>query len=488
MRRNSIQRRLIATVLLSQSLLTVGLVLTGVAYTYWRLLSTLDTGMQSHALRVGALVRYVDNSDGKVYFDNTLLPPPLDPEHQDLFAVWASRSGFVAHSEPWPAGLHLGAGPDLHWNFEFGGLPYHALRMAKVPILDRGEGKDFRPQTLTILYASPTAHLRQQVKAAGASIALAGLVLVAATLGLALWGIRRGLRPLQALAKQAALVSARNWELRAPAEARQVEELRPVADSMTGMLERLRRSFEQQREFLANAAHELKTPVAVLKSTLQQILQRPRTSEEYRLAVEDSLEDLGRLEQLLQWMLRLARAEQWAHGSGRRDLQTIDVKVTWEEALERAQALAATHHTALALTAPGPLPFRADPEDLQLVWSNLLENAIRYSPQGSRVDVTLQHRGHAIAIEVQDRGVGIRPEDLPNVFERFYRGDQSRTRSTGGFGLGLAIAKALVEAYGGTIAADSRPGEGTRMIVELPAGHQEAAIPPEIGVTTSPVS
>ena len=92
MRRNSIQRRLIATVLLSQSLLTVGLVLTGVAYTYWRLLSTLDTGMQSHALRVGALVRYVDNSDGKVYFDNTLLPPPLDPEHQDLFAVWASRS------------------------------------------------------------------------------------------------------------------------------------------------------------------------------------------------------------------------------------------------------------------------------------------------------------------------------------------------------------------------------------------------------------
>ena len=112
----------------------------------------------------------------------------------------------------------------------------------------------------------------------------------------------------------------------------------------------------------------------------------------------------------------------------------------------------------------------ADPEDLQLVWINLLENAVRYSPEGGSVEVAVERSGDGAAqIVFQDHGVGIAPADLPHVFERFYRGDPSRNRTTGGFGLGLAIAKALVEAYGGTITAESAPGQGTRMMVNLPA-------------------
>jgi signal transduction histidine kinase len=115
--------------------------------------------------------------------------------------------------------------------------------------------------------------------------------------------------------------------------------------------------------------------------------------------------------------------------------------------------------------------FRADPEDLQLVWTNLLENAVRYGPEGGLVEVAVIHETTGAAqIVFEDHGAGIAPVDLPHVFERFYRGDPSRTRTTGGFGLGLAIAKALVEAYGGTITAASTPGKGTRMTVELPAG------------------
>jgi signal transduction histidine kinase len=469
--RGSIKARLITIVVLSQTLLAGGLLFTGVFYTHQRLLSTLDAGMQARAMSVAALVRYAEDASGNVYFDETLMPSSLDPAHPDLFAVWTERSGLLTRSANWPASLEIPpTGPD-HWNFKFTHVHYRGLRVFQVPVLDREEGKTFRPQLLTIVYAAPMIQLDAQVKQAGISIALSSLLLLGATVLLALWGIRRGLLPLQELAMQAGLVSTHNWELHLPDDAQQIEELRPLTQSMTTMLARLQHSFDQQREFLGNAAHELKTPVAVLKSTLQSLLQRPRAPEEYRAGLEHSLEDLERLEQLLQWMLRLARAEQWAHGALRRDLQLIDITATCEEAVERIRHLAEGRAT-IHLSKNGPVLFRADPEDLQLVWINLLENAVRYGPEGGSVEVAIirENAGPARII-FEDHGAGIPATDLPHVFERFYRGDPSRTRTTGGFGLGLAIAKALIEAYGGTITADSAPGQGTRMTVELPAGH-----------------
>ena len=472
MRRDSIQRRLITTVIISQAILTLGLVITGVVATYWRLLSTLDTGMQAHAMSVAVLVRYTEDASGNVYFDNSLLPESIDPNHPDQFMVWADRTGLLTRSEDWPEGLQFQPGPSQHWNFTWAGVPYHALRMTHVPVLDREEGKSFRPQTVTIVYASPTIRIRQQVKAAGAFIALVSLALLGATTGLASWRVRRSLSPLQDLAHQAARVSTQSWRLQVPKEAEDIDELRPLTESMTQMLARLEGSFEQQRQFLGNAAHELKTPVAVLKSTLQSLLQRSRSSEEYRAGLQAALQDMDRLEQLLQWMLRLARAEQWAHNPERRALDVIDINATCEEAVERIRSLAQSRNTAIELATNGPVPFRADPEDLQLVWTNLLENAVRYSPEGGSVEVAVHHDPEKAQIVFQDHGVGISAADLPRIFDRFYRGDPSRTRATGGFGLGLAIAKALVEAYGGTISAESTPGKGTRMTVELPTSGQ----------------
>jgi signal transduction histidine kinase len=472
--RSSIKRRLIVTVIVSQTLLAAGLLFTGVFYTHRRLLSTLDAGLQARAMSVAALVRYSEDASGNVYFDNTLMPDSLDPSHPDLFAVWTERSGLLARSDNWPSGLEISpAGPHDHWNFVEGKIEYRGLRVSQVPVLDREEGKAFRPQTLTIVYAAPTFPMRHQTWLAAEIIALASLLLLGVTVPLALWGIRRGLLPLQHLAGQAALVSANHWQLRLPEDAQQIEELRPLTESMTTMLARLQHSFVQQREFIGNAAHELKTPVAVLKSTLQSLQQRPRSSDEYRAGVEECLEDLERLEQLLQWMLRLARAEQWAHGAGRGDLQVIDVAATCEEAVERIRHLAESRHTTIHVSSNGPVMLRADPEDLQLVWINLLENAVRYSPEGGAVEVAVaRNNGGPTRVIFEDHGAGIPAADLPHVFERFYRGDPSRTRATGGFGLGLAIAKALVEAYGGTITADSAPGQGTRMTVELPASDQ----------------
>ncbi|HZP64279.1 MAG TPA: ATP-binding protein [Terriglobales bacterium] len=469
MKQTSIRKRLIAIVVLSQALLATGLLLTGVYYTRWRLLSTLDTTMEARAMSLAALVRYTEDASGNVYFDDSLLPSSIDPAHPDLFAIWTQNSGLLVRSHNWPAGLDIPFGAKTHWRFKWNHVHYRALRVIHVPVLDREEGSAFHPQTLTVFYAAPLNQLQQQVNAAAAWIAAWSVLLLVVMVSLALWGIRRGLSPLEQLAERASMVSSQDWRLHVPEDAQQTAELRPLLESMTGMLARLERSFVQQKEFLGNAAHELKTPLAVVKSTLQSLEQRPRSREEYQQGLAHALEDLQRLEQLLQWMLRLARAEQWAHGALRRDLQEIDVGATCQEAVERVRHLATERQTSVHLTKNSPVLFRADPEDLQLVWSNLLENAVRYSPEGGSVEIKIeQTNGGPARITVEDHGSGIPADELPHIFDRFYRGDPSRNRATGGFGLGLAIAKALVEAYGGNITAESMPAKGTRMSVEFP--------------------
>jgi len=476
MKWNSIRTRLIAIVVLSQTILAAGLLLTGIYYTQWRLLSTLDASMQARAMSVAALVRYTEDDSGNVYFDNTLMPASIDPAHPDLFAIWTENSGLLAHSPNWPQGLNIAPQGKNHWRFKWAHVHYRGLRVFQTPILDREEGNNFHPQTLTVFYAAPLIQLDQQVKAAGVYIAAWSLLLLCATVLLAIWGIRRGLLPLQTLADQAALVSTSNWQLHLAKDQEQVEELRPLIESMKTMLSRLERSFAQQKEFIGNAAHELKTPLTVVKSTLQSLSQKPRSAEEYRSGLEQSLEDLQRLEQLLQWMLRLARAEQWAHGALRRDLPVVDVTSTCEDAVERVRPLAQERGVAIQLAKDGQLPRKADPEDLQLVWTNLLENAIRYGVGSPSIEMTVSRVDGRIArIAVQDFGPGIAPEELPHIFERFYRGDPSRNRATGGYGLGLAIVKALVEAYGGTIIAESSPGTGTRITVDLPIDQAQSS-------------
>ena len=350
-----------------------------------------------------------------------------------------------------------------------GGVPYRALRVSHVPVLDREEGKAFQPQALTIVYAASMVSLREQVRAAGMFIALASLVLLGTTVVLALWGVRRGLSPLRNLTAQAEAVTAKTWDFRLPEEAWRSEELRPLIDAMALMLSRLQESFEQQKEFIANATHELKTPVAVLKSTLQLVLQRPRTAEEYKAGLERSLEDLDRLERLVQGMLRLERAGKWSQGKVRRDFQLLDLAASCQEATNRIRSLAEAKRVSIQLSTNGSVGFRADPDDLQLVWMNLLENAVRYSPDGAAVEVSITRgANNSIQVTFADHGPGIAESELPHIFDRFYRGDPSRTRATGGFGLGLAISKAVVEAYGGTIRAESASEQGTRMTVEFP--------------------
>ena len=468
MPKSSIQRRLIAAVVVSQLLLAIGLAVVAVYFTRRQLREAFDEELRGRAMTIAALVRYSEEAHPRLIFEDDMVPPPLEKDHPDLYEVRGSDGHLIARSPDWPSDLQPTAGRHRqHSNFDLAGVHYRAIFLEKLPVLDREP--DIPPgDVLNVIYAAPTQRMTRAVVFAGVGIAIGTAVLLAITVILSVLALRRSLRPLADLAASASAVSTANWELNPSDAARETMELAPLTQAMTTMLTGLHRAFDQQREFLANAAHELKTPVAILKSTLQSLLQRPRSAEEYRAGLEQALDDMARLEKLLHSMLRLARAEQWAAGSVRRDLDVIEIAETCQSAIDRLAPIARERNVSVELSKDGAMPIRADAEDLELVWANLVENAIRFSPAGGRVQLRLSANNGSGMVEVEDDGPGMSRDELANIFQRFHRGDSSRARDTGGYGLGLAISKALIEAYGGAIRPDSEPGRGTRMRVSLP--------------------
>lgn len=476
--RASLTLRLLAGVVLAELLLASGLVWAGIIFTRRQLRQAFDAALYGRLTSVAALVRYPESGSGLI-FDATLLPPARDPRHPSFYQVRDARGALIANSFPAGVGLPPVPGgstrrrerPDLpgeamrYWRFRLTGAVYRGLAVSGVPILDTEENLAPAHDTLTVYYAAPMLDTDGEVAAAGVAIALTSLVLLVLSTLLAAGMIRRELHPLRELAQQAGAISPQNWTF-APGEAAASRpELQPLIQALERMLQRLHAGHQQQRAFMADAAHHLKTPVAILKSTLQSLLRRPRSGDEYRAAAQASLADVERLEDLLQRMLRLARVEQWAE-DGQAPITPTALGATCAAALERVQPLASARGVELRARGLDLSAWvRADADDLELVWVNLLENAVQHSPAGSAVELGCELRSAAAEVRVRDRGPGIPGEELGSVFERFRRGAAA---PPGGFGLGLAIARGIVQAYGGEIAAASPPGDGATFTVTLP--------------------
>lgn len=474
MKRFSLTWRIILGVVACQLLLTAGLVYVALHTARREMYAAFGASLHGRAMSALALVRFSEEQPPRLIFDDAKLPPSADRQHRDLFEVRKSDGSVLARSTDW-AGFSSTKAVERHvrgqtyLDFTDGGTPYRAIVMRDATILDEEEGIPAPLPKVTVVYAVPVAEIEHRLTELGLTIAGASLALLVAASLLAAWSVRKGLLPLRELAVQAEGVSVRNWAFRAPPAASETPELAPLTRAIESVLARLRDAFREQRDFMGNAAHELKTSVAIVKSTLQALLHRQRPEVEYRAGLEKLLEDCERLEDLLQRMLRLARIEQWAETGDTRKLATTELSSTCDAAIARMGSLAAAHGVKLEITGAVPISVRADPEDLELIWVNLLENAVRYSPAGSRVQVQIEDgAGREARITVLDSGPGIPAEQLPYIFERFHRGDPSRTRETGGFGLGLAIAKAITEAYGGTIVASNRAEGGAQFVVQLP--------------------
>jgi len=325
-------------------------------------------------------------------------------------------------------------------------------------VIDREEngGVGLR-RPVTIVYAAPTAHVWHDVFEAAGFYALVSMLLVGGTAVVLVVLIRRLLQPLDELASAASSVSPASLSFVPPVAAMEVRELRPLAEALSASIATLREAFEKEHRFVSDAAHELKTAVAVVRSSIQVLSLRTRAPEEYQQGLRDALTDNERVEDLVSRMLTLARFEEDPEVSAP-ELHLADaVQGTLGSLANYALMRGVALHPSLCRSAKAHITM----DRFQTLVSNLVVNAVQHSPRGSTVRVSVGCDQRTVVFAVQDQGHGIAPENLPHVFERFYREDASRSRNTGGAGLGLAICKSIVDAAGGTLTIESEQGVGT---------------------------
>jgi signal transduction histidine kinase len=465
--KDSLRKQIITAVLISQLLLATGLTLAIVLYSRVQLLSTFNIMLQGRADSVLAVIHDAEDETKTLIFDRERLSIPSS----DLFEVWDENGSLVWRSSNWggaPVAVIGGNSP----TFELaqGRSSYRGIVVRKATIFDEEDNHPASLRKVTIIYASSTRELDRHIVKIGLFASAASLLLLCLAGWFAAYGVSRGLSPMRELAKEAARVSIRNWTFNPPQKVRTKRELAPLVIALETTIAGLERAFDRERKSAADAAHELKTAVAILKSSLQLVSCQPRSSAEYKKGLEHALEDCDRLEALVYGTLSLARAQQWAEEGKSDEVQCVDVVNSCEQSVADLQALAQSKGVELRCLASAESVVRADPVDLQTVWVNLLQNAIQHSPSGSTVSVRVAaSEPDTASIVIEDSGTGITAEHLPYVFERFRRGDASRSRATGGFGLGLSICKAIIEAYDGRIGIESADGLGTRVRVSLPA-------------------
>jgi len=321
----------------------------------------------------------------------------------------------------------------------------------------------YRNRIFTVLAVEPLDSIAADLRVVRRTLAIALPLLMLLAGGGGYLLTRRGLAPLGSMAEQARRITSQNLETRLEI-GRAAEELTSLADTVNELLSRLDRSFETMRRFVQDASHELRTPLAVIRGEADVALSRERTAAEYRESLATIQQESQRLSRLVDDLLNLARAD-----AGRVQLRVEDLYLNdlLAECCRSVQPLAAARQIDLQCRCAEDVPFRGDEGLLRRMVANLLDNAIRYTPPGGKVQASLEAQGPDVRIRIADTGIGIAPEASERVFERFYRADESRSRQQDGFGLGLSIVKWIAESHRGAVELTSQPGAGSTFTVRL---------------------
>ena len=296
----------------------------------------------------------------------------------------------------------------------------------------------------------------------------ASVIPAALVLGLLLgWFMAgRALEPVLEVAQTAQRISGSNLSLRIPTR-KANDELDYLILTFNRMIERLESSFQQMKQFSADVSHELRTPITAIRGQLEVALFTAKTSEQYRDAIVDALQDIDRLSQIVRALLLLSQAE-----SGQLTLQKtrIDLRAVVRDLVEQFQIPAEAEKVRLIADAPFECPAEVDRVQIERMITNLLSNAVKFTPEGGEVRVKLRSYPGSAEIVVEDTGSGIAKEYLPHIFDRFYRvpGRGPAPGPDQGLGLGLSFVAWIVKAHQGAIDVDSSPGRGTRFTVRLP--------------------
>jgi signal transduction histidine kinase len=462
MRRSSLTRQLIGGVLLAEFLCAALFSGIAIEHEMHGRRRAFDVVLRGRADSLLGAVRDAEDPEDNVIVD----PAELILPTQDIYEV-ISPSGRVVGQSP---GLSAASQADLrsaskagYFNLKVKQEDYRGLRLDGVRIIDRDDKGGLR-RPVTIFYAAPTRNLWHEALEAVRFYLIAGALLLTGTGVALIWFLRRRLSPLQELAAIAGGVSARSWDFVPPPTVLHTSELAPIALSIVALLKGLRESFERQRQLTGDAAHELKTSIAVVKSSLQLLAMNPRTTEQYATGLENLLIDTERMEDLATRMLALARLEEAPAESG----ESSDLQSTVRTVADRLRPLADLKQVRLQVDGSEPHQVAMQVENAETLCSNLIMNALQHTPPGNRVSVALDSHDGVTVLRVTDQGEGIPATSLPHVFDRFYRADRSRSRNSGGAGLGLSICKAIVERSNGAIQIQSTVGAGTEVTVTLP--------------------
>jgi signal transduction histidine kinase len=295
-----------------------------------------------------------------------------------------------------------------------------------------------------------------------------GPLIVVVSIGLGYVLADASLRPLGGMVDELeAITDGRSLHRRLPVPL-SAEELARLSTTMNRMLSRLEESFASLRRFTADASHELKTPLMVIRAGVERALTHEGTPPEAMSELDEVLEEINRVTEMVDNLLTLARADE---GRATLATQQCDLRELVNEAAETAGILSERPGITVRTEVPKlPVELAVDRSRMRQLLLNLVTNAIKYTLPGGKVSLGLVDQGEAVALVVGDDGIGIAAADLPHIFDRFYRVDHARSRTGDrpGAGLGLAITKWIAEAHGGSIAVQSRSGRGTVFTVTLP--------------------
>jgi heavy metal sensor kinase len=414
--------------------------------------------------------------------------PQLQKELGDLSELWANgaifevagpdgdwiyRSPLLASPQP---GLPPNVGNDLtFWtaNLE---LQQYRIALQRVKIHDT---------EYTINAAVPTEPLDQALDNFRLieKEFLPLLALIASLLGY--WLSGRALSPVSRITHSAARIGVQNLSQRLEVPRAQ-DELRQLTETLNAMLERIESSVKRQTQFTADASHDLRTPVALIRTNAEIALRRPRTGAEYRDSLSRILATSEQTTGLIEKLLTLARADA---GAAVLRFVPMDIAPNLRKIAAEARVLAAGKNISFSeeLVAE-PAPVLADPAAVERLLMTLLDNAVKYTSEHGDIQMRSRAEKESLIIEIRDTGIGIPEKDLPNIFERFYRADQARTGRASGAGLGLSIAKWIAEAHRGSIQAFSLVGEGSIFRVTFPLKDNPPTPTPEHEIQHSSVS
>ena len=275
---------------------------------------------------------------------------------------------------------------------------------------------------------------------------------------------RRVLQPIETITQEARTIEAQDLNRRLPF-ANPQDEIGQLVGVLNSLLSRLEGAFAQMRQFTADAAHELRTPLAVLRCGMEVVTARARRVEEYQEALSASIEEVSRLSRIVDNLFTLARADA---GSQEFTWESVDLRELVQEVYEQAELMAEVKGLSVSLHTAGEVSVRGDCFRLKQLLLNLVDNAVKYTSAGGSIHLVVEREAQWAKVMVEDTGIGIPTEALPHIFDRFYRADTARSLNDTGGGLGLSICQWVAQAHGGKITVQSRVGSGSIFIVSLP--------------------